>query len=385
MKKVFVLGSYGCGNRGDDAILQSIVENLNSDTTEIYATSGKFEDIARWIPVKSIPCRLNEGFSIPVLISMCKSGLIMSLSILKSDMLIFGGGSLIHDLTPYNLLFMFLWHKIAKVFGKKVVYFCMGVGPIQTDKGKKLCKKYLSQADALFVRDQRGYDICQNLRIENVQMVKDSVFLLTEKNHCPSNPLNAMGLVKGEYVCVTASQWFDSVNFWNRNSIDFESQLKNFAECVRRLAQKTGKRVVFVPTVFHDAEIGVKIQNTLGKNTLIIVPAQYNSKEMAEIIENSYLLMGVRMHSMIFAAKQGVPFLPLIYDEKVSQLLQLLNMDKYSIKLSDATPSMVSEKLDSILENYANISDSLQREAAKFYDEDMYALRQVQNILNRVN
>lgn len=377
VKKVFVLGSYGCGNRGDDAILQSIAEAFAQRNVRIYATCGKFENISKWLPVRAVPCRLNEGFSIPVLISMCRSGIVMTFRILQSDMLIYGGGSLIHDLTAYNLPFMFLWHTVAKIFGKKIVYLGMGIGPIKTDRGKKVCKKYLPQADGLFVRDQRGYDICKGLGIENVRMMKDLVFLLEEKNQCSSNPLQAMGLIKGEYVCVTASQWFDSRNFWDRNSLDFQAQIENFTSCVRTFLEKTGKKAVFVPTVFHDLDIGMKLLSALGTDKIKIVPTKYNSREMAEIIENCYCLLGVRMHSMIFAVKQGVPVLPLVYDEKVSQLLHLMELDRYAIALSEVTPEKVAEITDEILENYSSISELLKKKAAQFGTENRQIINQV--------
>ena len=50
MKKMFVMGSYGCGNRGDDAILQSICA-LFPDW-DITAANGTYEDISKHLPVR---------------------------------------------------------------------------------------------------------------------------------------------------------------------------------------------------------------------------------------------------------------------------------------------------------------------------------------------
>ena len=76
---------------------------------------------------------------------------------------------------------------------------------------------------------------------------------------------------------------------------------------------------------------------------------------MAEIIENSYLLFGMRMHSIIFAARQKVPFIALLYDQKVLELLKLLGMEKYGIKMGNMNPENVRITAESVLEHYNEI------------------------------
>ena len=100
-KKMFVMGAYGCGNRGDDAILQSICQLFPN--WEICATNGAYENVGAFLHIRTVPCRLNEGFSLSILGSMIKDSFRLLREIAKADLLMFGGGSLVHDLTPYNL------------------------------------------------------------------------------------------------------------------------------------------------------------------------------------------------------------------------------------------------------------------------------------------
>lgn len=64
-KKMFVMGAYGCGNRGDDAILQSICQLFPN--WEICATNGAYENVGAFLHIRTVPCRLNEGFSLSIL------------------------------------------------------------------------------------------------------------------------------------------------------------------------------------------------------------------------------------------------------------------------------------------------------------------------------
>ena len=368
-KRIFVIGSYGCGNRGDDAILQSICEQFPQ--AKISATCGSYERVSSFLPVKDVPCRLNEGFSFSVLLSMLKDSFIMLKEVWCCDTLMFGGGSLVHDLTPYNLPFLYLWQTMAMIFRKKVCYYCMGVGPLQKKWSRKLSRFYLKKADDIFVRDFRGIEICDALGVK-AQLVTDAAFGVKKKNACGGETLRAMQVKEKEYICVTACQWFESSNFWKKDQMNFSEQEHNLAVCIRELSKIKKKKILFVPTVFHDASVGERLQEKLPDVVFQIVPEHWNCKQMAEIIENSYLLFGMRMHSIIFAARQKVPFIALLYDQKVLELLKLLGMEKYGIKMGNMNPENVRITAESVLEHYNEIEallckkgDCLEQEVKK--------------------
>ena len=372
-KKIFVIGSYGCGNRGDDAILQSICEQFPH--AQISATCGSYEKISSFLPVKDVSCRLNEGFSLSVLLSMLKDSFGMFKEVFCCDVLMFGGGSLIHDLTPYNLPFLYLWQSLAKIFHKKVCYYCMGVGPLQKEGSKKLSRFYLKKADDLSVRDYRGSAVCEELGIK-AQLTADAAFGVKNKNACAGKTLQELGIKEKEYLCVTACQWFESSNFWKRKQMNFSEKEDNLAACIRELSRLFQKKVLFVPTVFHDALLGKRLQEKLSDIDFKIVPEHWNCKQMAEVIENSFLLFGMRMHSIIFAARQKVPFISLLYDEKVTELLKRLDMVEYGISMEDMKPEKVQQMGNRVLERYSEIENLLWKKS-KYLEQDVKALSQM--------
>lgn len=379
-KRMFVMGAYGCGNRGDDAILQSICE-LFPDW-EICAANGKTCDVSDFLPVSTVRCRLNEGFSVSVLFSMMKDAFHIMRAIAKADALIFGGGSLIHDLTPYNLPFLYFWHVYAKMLCKKVFYFSMGIGPLKTPLGQWLSRKLLCRADGLFVRDFRGLELCRQLGIHHAVLSADAAFAVTRKDQCQKSSLKELGLAEKGYFCVTASQWFQSSNFWKKDSMDFSSEVDNFAQCIAEAAERLRQPAVFVPTVMHDYSLGLELKRRMPELDLHLVPAELNCKAMAEIIENSSFLLGVRMHSIIFAARQSVPFLALVYDEKVNQLLRVLEMEKYSLPLEAATPEKVSRCLDAVLENQGEIAELLSQKSLALRNEVLRSREIVESLVS---
>ena len=174
-KRILILGSYGCGNRGDEAILDSIA--LYFRDCDITATCGKDRRIQGDIPISYIDCRLAEGkVTFEIFLSFVKSVFQLFCKILSVDAVIFGGGSSLHDLKAYNLPFWLGLQLWANLFGKKTYYVGMGIGPISTGFGKFLCKHFLRHADKVFVRDQRGIDICLSLGLRNIVLANDAAF-----------------------------------------------------------------------------------------------------------------------------------------------------------------------------------------------------------------
>ena len=360
LKRMFVIGAYGCGNCGDDAILQSIREYFPD--WSIRATNGTFQNVSEYIDVKPIQCRLNEGFSIPVLFSMLLDSFKMLASVIWCDVLLYGGGSLIHDLTKYNLPFMFLWQFFAKLFKKKVYYFSIGVGPISTRRGKKQCKKHLAKADGVFVRDDRGFRICKELGLNNVVETADAAIPFHHADQCNKETLKMLGLTESKYICVTGSQWFESTNFWQKEKIDFSDQIRHFAKCVSVAASVWQVPIVFVPTVMHDQILGRQLQPLLKDiDFRLMEQKKWNCCETAEVIENSSFLLGVRMHSIIFAIRQKVPVIALIYDQKVSELMKRMGLQQYVLPIQETDLQELKVMINTAKENEKRIFETVDK------------------------
>lgn len=364
IRKMIVIGCYGCGNRGDDAILQGICSLFPE--WEITAFNGEFEDVSVYLPVRTVSCRMNEGASLSVIFSLMRQFFPLVREIYRSNVVVYGGGSLIHDLTSYNLFFQFLWAWLARIFGKQVYFFSIGVGPVETKIGKKLCKRNLYKSEGVFVRDERGFRICKELGLGNVKKTADAAFAYYERSRYRDDVLRHMNVKSTKYICVTACQWFHSENFWRRNRLDFSEETENLALCIKKIYKGLHMPILFVPTVAEDISLGRQIKSMIPESDFRVCPDNWNACQMAAIIENSYMLIGMRMHSIIMAARQGVPFVAIIYDEKVHQLLKLMNMEQYEIALESMEPEELLNLVRQIQSEYAPIHEKLITVSGKF-------------------
>ena len=84
MKKILIVGAYGCGNKGDDAILEGFKNTLGK-TYEIISTEGKYGKLKEIMGEthSTISCRMNEGININVLIYLFFQDIIRFLKMLN--------------------------------------------------------------------------------------------------------------------------------------------------------------------------------------------------------------------------------------------------------------------------------------------------------------
>lgn len=67
-------------------------------------------------------------------------------------------------------------------------------------------------------------------------------------------------------------------------------------------------------------------------DTAVCLNEKYLSEDMLSIIGNMDLLVGVRLHSLIYAAIMGVPLIGISYDPKCTAFLNSVGLDKLSTK-----------------------------------------------------
>ncbi|MGB9793322.1 MAG: polysaccharide pyruvyl transferase family protein, partial [Thermacetogeniaceae bacterium] len=146
MLRVAVSGYYGFDNTGDEAILMAMVSTLKAlaQNVEITVFSRSPKETSRAYGVKAVN-RWNP-FAV-------------GWTLLRSDILLSGGGGLLQDVTGVRSIVYYLAVvAMAKLLGKTVVYYAQGVGPVRTRFGRWLTRLISNRVDLITVRDQASRD-----------------------------------------------------------------------------------------------------------------------------------------------------------------------------------------------------------------------------------
>lgn len=305
MYKILISGYYGFNNIGDESILRIVVESLRShiDDIEITILSHNPQDTAEKYGVKAV-----NRMSLPTIIKSVKN----------CDLLISGGGSLLQDVTSSNSIRYYLFIiRLAQLFGKKTVLYSQGIGPINKQKNRKLVASCLKKVDEIAVRDESSADLLAEIGIDRnrVAITADPVMAIKKANlDIGKHILEELGCKKEANRKVVG---------WAIKSADMSPAfLGEIEKSIRWLKQEYNTVSVLIP--FHyeqDAIVVSELQDKL-KDEAFSISEKYLTEEMLSIIGNLDYLVGVRLHSLIFAAVMEVPSLAISYDPKVTSFME---------------------------------------------------------------
>jgi polysaccharide pyruvyl transferase CsaB len=304
MNKILISGYYGFANAGDEAMLTSIVDSLREEepNLDITVISGNPKMTAELHQVKAIP-----RFDI----------LSVMQAMAKADLLLSGGGSLLQDVTSTKSLFYYLSIlALAKLMGKKVVLFAQGIGPINSSWARRLTGYICRKADLITVRDDGSLEELRAMGLskEKIIITADAVFSLpTGQRELGQAILQKYNLGQKPLIGFALRHWKGEERF-----------SREFAQAAALLSQKYDAQIVFIPLQFpNDETISEDVKKLMGDKAAnaFVLPRSFNAQEYLAIVSNLQLLVGMRLHALVFAALNNVPFLGVSYDPKVDRFV----------------------------------------------------------------
>jgi polysaccharide pyruvyl transferase CsaB len=360
--KIVISGFYGLGNTGDEAILESIVDNLRDhlDQPELTVFSLSPELTSRQHHVKSIYRGWRHDFK----------GKVKALK--EADLLVSGGGGLLQDTyptrfifgpLPYYLLIVFL----AKLCGTKVMFFSQGIGPVTSTWGKILMKVFANMADFVTVRDQFSKDYLHKLGVTRPETVVTSDIVFAFQRKPDSSCMDSLKLErKDNLVAVSVRPWFEKVK-----------QFEQIAAILDVLIDERGVTPVFVPMEgHHDDEASKKVLAHMKHGDKChILGTNFSPNQYLNFIGECQLTIGMRLHALIFSTLLGVPHIGLSYDKKVESLLKRSGMWEYSAALEEMEVELLTKNALLLLDNREKYSQLVKENAASMRKE---ALRNVE-------
>lgn len=313
--RVILSGYYGFDNAGDEALLLAITRSLRDINPEIEfrVLSGNPRKTTRLYDLPAVS-RLNP--------------LVLIYEIIKSDLVISGGGSLLQDVTgPFSIPYYLGIAALAKFLGKTVVFYAQGIGPVRGKLGRSLIRLVANRVNLITLRDKDSAKLLTELGVKRpkIKITADPVFSLdlpAESVEQAREYINLLGLNPERPVIGL------SVRRWE--SIDQSSIAALCDELV-----ELGYEILFLPFQYPDDLVSSQQVKDIMKSQAVIIEKPLGPLEVMGIISNLSLFVGMRLHSLIFSACTGTPFLGIAYDPKVKSFLSLYG--KTPLQIADTT------------------------------------------------
>ena len=346
MYNILISGYYGFDNIGDESILRTLITSLREKIPDCRLTV-----------LSHNPASTREKYGVEAVERMSPGAILRAVR--QCDMLISGGGSLLQDVTSSKSIHYYLFIiRLAKLLGKKVFIYSQGIGPIDHAFNRRATARALKKADGIVVRDERSAKLLEQIGLpqERIVITADPVIRMKRPDRTVGREILARAGIKKDGRLTVG--W--AIREKNRDS----TFVREITECIRWLRENYDAESVLIP--FHyeeDREVcSVIAERTNGAAKCL--SEKYLSEDMLSIIGNMDVLVGVRLHSMIYAAIMGVPIIGVSYDPKCTAFLNSVGLDSLSTRETFSAAAFKAEfarVLETGKEQTATVAENMRR------------------------
>ena len=359
--RVLIGGYYGFDNTGDEAILAALLDDLRALVPALSATvaSGDAARTAAQHHVEAV-----HWLDVPGLMAAAEA----------ADLLILGGGGLFQDYWPFDpgailtpehrsIAYYAAFPAMAAIFGKPCALFAVGVGPLTTEAGRALTRAAADQAQAITVRDAHSQALLASLGIQvgRVHVAADPAFRLR-----PASPDRAEAILRAAGLDLAARPRMGlALRPWDVavKPEEWEEQVARAADAFLR---EQGGTAVFVP--FHglsgalqdDAAVAQRVRARMAEAArAVVVDGSHTPAEKAALIGSCDVVLGMRLHSLVFAITAAVPAVALAYDPKVESVMREAGLPDQVLALDHVTADGLAALLARTYERRAELRSTL--------------------------
>ncbi len=306
MAKLLLSGYYGFGNLGDEAILASTVEAIGRRAPEVGISV-----------LSANPSETSASHGIQAFNRMSPSGVVSAIRM--SDLVVFGGGSLLQDSTSFRSLSYYIaFIYLVKALGKPLVVYANGIGPLRSAAGKRLTGAALRTAKEITLRDPESESVLKELGVgldAKVAVTADPAFLLT-----PASPSRI-----AEIMAANGLDGEDRIVWLALRDGQNEGFYRGVAEAVAFLRNE-GFCPAFLVMQERDTPVSEAVEKSISLEGERSVPLLrgIRPKEALGLLERGLFCFGMRLHTLILSAHAGVPFLGVEIDPKIGAFCRMV-------------------------------------------------------------
>ena len=305
MNKIVVSGYYGFGNAGDEAMLSAMIDGFRGIDPAVGITviSGNPQDTRDRHQVEAVHrCNLF--------------GIVRQL--LCANLLVSGGGSLLQDVTSRRSFYYYLGTLfLAYLLRCPFMLYAQGIGPICRPWPRRAMRFVADRAAAIDVRDEGSRQELRDLGISRppIRVTADPVLSLQPVSlTAGSEKIAKTGLsLEKPLVGISVRDWHDCDGF-----------SKELAGVADRLSVEHDAQIVFLSMQSPEDVRAAQLVIEKMHSPALVLNGSLDTRELLSMIGNLDLLLGVRLHALIFAAVMDVPMVGISYDPKIERFLQMI-------------------------------------------------------------
>ena len=425
--KILIVGGYGYQNVGDEAQLNVVIERLKkcfpdfivriltpnliyTMQTHNYSNVGEAPRIAFFKQGESLLYNVTNYDKNRGILKNFANEILKILFLIKSNWIYFNAFFIKHDLPTFLLspsasallydirtskLIYFegggyltgktlsrLWDgillcRIANLFNISVVMSGQTIGVWNTKFNKRYAKKGFKNVKLISLRDPKAsIDALKEIGIEgeNIYSVcDDALFCSKEENKSIMNKVfedsgcDDVFRKKG-YIAFNMHYW----GLFRREQK--EDVLEKLNKIINEILNKVSYNIVLIPMVPSDEQTMKDYLKKYPNERIRIIRYKYDFNIIRAIISEAKICVTMKHHPIIFSVGEKTPVISLnlsdYYEHKNGGAMQILNVEKYSITLSNENYfEKFIERFQNIINNYDDLCKNMDKTLKELKDK----------------
>lgn len=363
-KRIVIINDGTGPNLGDRAILESMLDCLRRSAPDLKISvlhyTWKMSDLLRTFRILWL-----------------------------ADLVVIGGGQVLHDQTSVAFNLMVLSKAaLAVMLGKPVMFYGIGAGPLKTRTGRFLTRLIVDRAALITVRDPESKPLLEQLGVTRppVHVTADSAFTLSPTDSARAGEILAhegIDSENGPVVVIAPRRWFHyrhtllpvsyTAGFTSKivgGVNEFLRVQRIIADAADRAVEELEAQILFVPmrrasSTFDpgqdDDTVSLEIiRQMLHGNNATILSRDYTPGELKSVLGQADLIIGMRLHSLIMGSTMGVPVIGIGITPKFDSFFKMIAQENYLFDVNDVSRDSLVHAIRSALSHREQLQDELE-------------------------
>jgi polysaccharide pyruvyl transferase WcaK-like protein len=240
----------------------------------------------------------------------------------RLDLLILGGGGILFDGEAQNFLREVM---LAHEHRVPVMVYAVSAGPLRDPAAQEVVREALARSEVVTVRERGARQILEEIGVKSEIAVTADPALLLKPEPVPADALKREGMDSGRPLVGM------SVREPGAAAPEISEQIYHrlLADVADFMVDRYDADIVFVPmepNMLDTQQCHAVAAQMLRAQRATVLKGDYTSGQLLTLMKSFAFVVGMRLHFLIFASLQNVPFVALPYAPKVHGFLDDLNI-----------------------------------------------------------
>jgi polysaccharide pyruvyl transferase CsaB len=343
--RALIAGYFGAGNAGDEEILHSLLIAMRQR-----------EPAADFRVLSYDPARTASEHNVAALAWNDMESQVGAVS--WATLVIVGGGGLFQDYWGFDRRTFFSGHGegisaygapilLARMLGVPSAVLGVGIGPLHSQESRQAVRELIEFATLVSVRDRASLALLATCGVDATHIHVGGDLAL----------LRASSLTGQRSEGATHPLLGVALRHWSIG-LDQESWEREVAYALDTYVDATGGDVLFVPfqesagELHDDRRVASSVLTRMRRGAAArILGEGLGFLERGGALGGCDLVLGMRLHSLVGATREGVPSVALAYDPKIQAFMVDGGMGEFCLPLEGIQADSLSALLLSVIGN----------------------------------